>query len=241
MINRQGTKRRIAHKIIPLFPEHKTYIEMFFGGGGMFFKKPKAKYNIVNDIDDDVYNLFCVIQNDKDRLLEYMKSIPIHETLFKHWAKNKETEPIKKATRFLFLATTSLYADYKTMQIKLVDSMWATQCGKIDYVNSFMDGVKFVKKDFRIFFSDITSRGQKEFDTSFIYADPPYIQTNSKGYCGFSKDDTADLFDVLMASGMRFAISEYDHPFVLELAKKHGLNVHIIGEVQAIKKRNTEI
>ena len=27
----------------------------------MFFQKPKAKYNIVNDLDSDVFNLFQVV------------------------------------------------------------------------------------------------------------------------------------------------------------------------------------
>lgn len=51
ILRRLGNKQAIAHKIIPYFPPHKIYIEPFFGAGGMFFNKPKAKYNIVNDLD----------------------------------------------------------------------------------------------------------------------------------------------------------------------------------------------
>ena len=58
ILRRLGNKQAIAHKIIPYFPPHKIYIEPFFGAGGMFFNKPKAKYNIVNDLDSDVFNLF---------------------------------------------------------------------------------------------------------------------------------------------------------------------------------------
>ena len=52
------------------FPEHKVYVEPFFGAGGMFFNKRKAKYNIVNDYDNDVFNLFNVVMHKKDEFIE---------------------------------------------------------------------------------------------------------------------------------------------------------------------------
>lgn len=45
ILRRLGNKSKLAAKIIPYFPAHKIYIEPFFGAGGMFFNKPKAKYN----------------------------------------------------------------------------------------------------------------------------------------------------------------------------------------------------
>ena len=53
ILRRLGNKKKIAKEIQKYFPPHKIYIEPFFGAGGMFFNKPKAKYNIVNDLDSD--------------------------------------------------------------------------------------------------------------------------------------------------------------------------------------------
>ena len=47
ILRRLGNKQAIAFEIQKYFPEHKIYVEPFFGAGGMFFNKPKAKYNIV--------------------------------------------------------------------------------------------------------------------------------------------------------------------------------------------------
>ena len=58
ILRRLGNKKKIAKEIQKYFPPHKIYIEPFFGAGGMFFNKHKAKYNIVNDLDSDVFNLF---------------------------------------------------------------------------------------------------------------------------------------------------------------------------------------
>ena len=104
ILRRLGNKKRIAHKIIPHFPPHKIYIEPFFGAGGMFFSKPKAKYNIVNDLDSDVFNLFQVVMNRREELESAFYLIPIHSDLLEYWKANREEEPIRKAVRFLFLS-----------------------------------------------------------------------------------------------------------------------------------------
>ncbi len=104
ILGRLGNKKKIAKEIQKYFPPHKIYIEPFFGAGGMFFNKPKAKYNIVNDLDSDVFNLFQVVMNQKEELEKAFYMMPIHSDLLEYWKKNKETDPIKKAIRFLFLS-----------------------------------------------------------------------------------------------------------------------------------------
>ena len=104
ILRRLGNKQAIAQDLIKYFPEHNCYVEPFFGAGGMFFNKPKANYNILNDLDSDVFNLFQVVVNQKEELESGLKIMPIHSDLLEHWKKEKETEPIKKALRFLFLS-----------------------------------------------------------------------------------------------------------------------------------------
>ena len=103
ILRRLGNKSKIAQEIIKYFPEHKIFVDVFFGAGGMFFNKPKAKYNIVNDLDSDVFNLFMVVMNQKEELEKAFYMMPIHSDLLDYWKKHEETDPIKKALRFLFL------------------------------------------------------------------------------------------------------------------------------------------
>lgn len=44
-----GGKAKLKKRLIPMFPEHKTYVEPFVGGGAIFFGKPLAERNILND------------------------------------------------------------------------------------------------------------------------------------------------------------------------------------------------
>jgi len=44
------SKKRIASWIIENMPEHHSYLDPYFGGGGMFFQKPLSKIEMVNDL-----------------------------------------------------------------------------------------------------------------------------------------------------------------------------------------------
>ena len=49
-----GGKMGMAKLIVSLMPEHRVYIEPFFGSGAVFFAKPPVMHEIVNDLDDAV-------------------------------------------------------------------------------------------------------------------------------------------------------------------------------------------
>lgn len=36
-----GGKRRLAKQLLPLFPEHSCYVELFAGGAALFFLRPE--------------------------------------------------------------------------------------------------------------------------------------------------------------------------------------------------------
>lgn len=67
-----GAKNRLAEWIISFIPEHRVYLELFFGSGAVFFNKDPAKIETLNDLDGEVYNLFKVI---RDRPEEFAKSL----------------------------------------------------------------------------------------------------------------------------------------------------------------------
>ena len=239
ILTRPGNKRRIAQSILPLFPEHDLFIDLFFGAGGMFFSKPKARHNIVNDYDSEVYNLFRVIMDRKEELIDVWRMVPVHEDLLKYWRKNHETDPVRKAARFLFMSNLSFMGQMSTLIMERCNRYHAVE-QRVDAVQEAIRGVKFMNCDFRKVLSKI-SFGPTGKDKSFIYADPPYCETKGGNYDSFTIQDTTDLFDCLQASGCRFAVSEFDHPYLLQLASERKLTVHLIGERQNMKNRRMEI
>jgi len=237
ILRRLGNKAKIAKEIQKYFPPHKIYIEPFFGAGGMFFNKPKVNYNIVNDIDSDVFNLFQVVSNQKEELEKAFFKMPIHSDLLEYWKKNKETEPIKKALRFLFVSNVSFLGTGEAIKYG-TENPKNTLYLNLNKTFELIHDVQFMNKCFSVFLNSIQIR--KPNDT-LIYCDPPYLGTNDNYSNSFTEQDSRELFETLISTGCKFAISEFDNPIILDLAKEHNLEVITIGERQNLKNRRTEI
>ena len=78
-----GNKTYIADKIIQYFPEHTCYVELFFGSGSIFFNKPRAKYNVLNDMNDNVANVYLILQDAdlKKQLISELEKIPLAKSI----------------------------------------------------------------------------------------------------------------------------------------------------------------
>jgi len=241
MLRRLGKKTKLAPKIISYFPEHSCYIELFFGAGGLFFNKPRVAYNFMNDIDNDVYNLFMVLKNSPDELYDNMEITPYHESVFKNWKTEKEIEPVWQAVRFLYLSNFGYMGSGDTLKFGIDNSKKET-LNKIKIYFEKIQNVQFLNSDFRQALNKIAYRKKIiNKSVSFIYADPPYLNTENNYNQGFIEIDSIDLFNVLTESGIKFAMSEFNNPFIVSQAKERNLNIIEIGERRTLKSRQIEI
>ena len=64
-----GGKYEMSKKLIPLISPHERYFEVFAGGLSMFFRKTKAKWNVLNDKDNDIVNLYMCVLLKKEELV----------------------------------------------------------------------------------------------------------------------------------------------------------------------------
>jgi DNA adenine methylase len=239
ILNRLGNKTKMAKEIQTYFPRHDIYIEPFFGAGGMYFNKPKSKYNILNDVDDDVYNLFRQVVDNKEHLVYEIERTPVTETQFKQWGKGKREETdLLNAVRFLFISNFGLYGKPNTLRIGAVNPKRMI-LDQIDLTFEYLQDSYFFNADFREVFNKCDYK--TNIDRSFCYCDPPYLDTDNNYSQGFTEQDAFDLFDVLQAGGTRWAMSEFNHPFIIDQANRRGLNIHYITERQNLMNRRIEI
>ena len=71
-----GAKNRLADWIIQFVPEHKVYLEPYFGSGAVFFNKEKAKIETINDMDGEVVNFFRAIREYPAELAKIVEMTP---------------------------------------------------------------------------------------------------------------------------------------------------------------------
>lgn len=95
----------MAEHIIPLFPDHLTYVEPFAGAAALFFVKPPSQVEVLNDINGEMVNLYRVV---KHHLEELYKQFKWALTSRQNWEWLQSTPPetltdVQRAARFLYL------------------------------------------------------------------------------------------------------------------------------------------
>ncbi|MFA6015909.1 MAG: DNA adenine methylase [Gallionellaceae bacterium] len=101
-----GGKRRLADKLIPLFPQHTCYVEVFCGGAALFFLRPSpADVEVINDINGELVNLYRVVQHHLEEFVRQFKWALSSRQIFE-WQQMTEPETltdIQRAARFFYL------------------------------------------------------------------------------------------------------------------------------------------
>ncbi|MFP7326967.1 DNA adenine methylase [Serratia marcescens] len=100
-----GGKRRLAKHLLPLFPEHKCYVEPFCGGAALFFRKDASKVEVINDINGELINLYRVVKNHLEEFVRQFKWALSSRQLFE-WEKATPVDvltDIQRAARFYYL------------------------------------------------------------------------------------------------------------------------------------------
>ena len=236
LLNRTGSKQRIAPLLLQNFPSHDCFIDMFFGFGGLFFNKPKAKYNVCNDADGEVINFFNIIKLEESRneFLTLFRLFPRHKDISLEWASRKNWDGMDAMTRAIRFAWLCIYTYRSGLFVSNGDanrSKIFTE--RLNKIGDFLEDIVFFQCDFRELLQKISWSNETGKQRYFIYADPPYVETICLSYrCKWSADDTADLFEVLVKSGLKFGISELDKPIIRELTAKHNLRMLPIKNIQ---------
>lgn len=225
-----GAKWRIAQWIINHFPEHGTYLEPFFGSGAVFFTKPPSQTETINDVDNNIVNLFRVCRDNPLELARKIEVTPYSKSEYmfcrKHY-NDCDCDEVEKARRYL----TAVWQGFggKTYQ----ETSWAH-----DRTNSVFRPKYFAEVPERILaVISRLKRAQIENNDAIelidmynkknclIYADPPYLKetrTNLHYEHEFSTiEQHKKLLDVLLHHKGYVVLSSYtnklyDETLVLE-------------------------
>jgi DNA adenine methylase len=236
-----GGKYEMSKRLIPLIPPHERYFEVFAGGLSMFFRKKKAKWNVLNDIDRNIVNLYTCVLEEYDELAKYLFWLPKSRELFVNYRDEiKEERPFKipdpyQAAKYFYSIRYSFnklihtpFAMNKDLKKDFAD--------ELRYSREFIGGATIENLDF----AELVTR-YKTRANDFWYLDPPYFVATEKAeqkrdyYMNtFNADDhlrMKESVDIIHQSGAKFMVS-YDHrEEVYELYKEY--NVQTINIVYA--------
>ncbi len=238
-----GSKWNIADWIISHFPEHKVYCEPFFGSGAVFFKKPPAYIETINDIDGNIVNLFKVCREQPEELARLVEFTPFSREEFTACYERADG-PVEQARRTLvryhqsFGTSNSSRRSWRNVQTyggPRCATMWnylpdiiCEACGRLKEAQiECVDAIALIER-----YDD---------ENALIYCDPPYLsELRKKNMYKHEVDNEfhRKLLAALKKSKSKIVLSGYDNElYNTELA---GWNTDAIQAVAQMGKHRIE-
>lgn len=210
-----GGKTSMLPFILPLFPEHEVYTEVFFGGGAAFWAKKKVKNETINDTLDIVVNFYQVLK------LKYKQLKPlIDATCFSRTLHDKA---------LLIIRNKQLFSD--------VDMAWAFwMASNFSYACKIGGGIKYsndqsmlpprVMQNFKREFTEMLVKRiedthiecrdgmqilkSRNVPKAFHFIDPPYPNADQGHYAGYGLDDFELLLQCCEHLKGKFMLHNYN-------------------------------
>ena len=109
LVRYRGSKWELALEIVPLLVPHRVFVEPYFGSGAIFLTKDKSKHEVINDINDEIVNLFEVVRTRPEELVRGVSLTPTAETEVRLAGETlgdgkAYLDPVERARRFLVVS-----------------------------------------------------------------------------------------------------------------------------------------
>lgn len=225
-ISYYGGKQNLVTTILPLIPEHKTYVEPFVGGGAIFWSKPKSETEIINDYNRELINFYECVQNDFVEL-EKMVRISLHSRSLHSDATVIYNNPhmfsrLKRAWAVWVLAAQSfssmLDGSFGYDKLKGTTSQKITN--KRD---SFTIDLSIRLQNVQIECTDaLRVINSRDHIDAFHYCDPPYYNSDCGHYDGYSIEDFEMLLKTLSKIEGKFLLSSYPSDILTDFTKDNN-------------------
>ena len=195
-----GGKKALRELIVTLFPVYyERYIEVFGGGGWVLFHKPPGNdFEVYNDFNSLLVNLYRCVRDKPQELMEALRYVlnsredfdVVRATL----ARDSPASDVQKAAWFYELIRYSYAAGLTSFGSQPHD-MWSN-FPLIEQAHRRLAKVVIENKDFEKLIR------QYDRPASLFYLDPPYHATEDYyqniGEDGFTETDHIRLRDALM-------------------------------------------
>ncbi len=224
--------------------EHDEYREPFAGGATVFFHKPKASRNWLNDLDEELITCYKVMQDPGGRkklVADFENEVANRE----RWREVFDSIPddeYETARKYYYLNRTSFSG-------KLVSAAWGYRPKRslpperwkerIIPCGEYLEDTKLTHLDF----SEVINA---EGENVLIYVDPPYyLPPKHKHYrYGFDPEDHIRLAECLKKTKHKFFLTYDDCPDIRELyrwANIYSANFVYRVDNSAVKGGNRQL
>ncbi len=97
-----GGKTRLLKAILPRIGKHTCYVEPFAGGLAVLLAKPRARFEVLNDLNGDLVTFYRCVRFHADTLLTELEFVLNSRQEFKDFADQPGLTDIQRAARWFF-------------------------------------------------------------------------------------------------------------------------------------------
>lgn len=214
-----GGKYRLAKHIITRLPEHHCYAEPFAGGAWVLFKKPMSKCEAINDINQDVINVYRCLQNHPVELMRQLQGFVASRD---EYERQRLVNPItltdiQRAARYVYLHRCSFGGKITSISF----GIGKTRPPKFN-ADKLIKELRHSHKRLQGIYIECLNYDEfiKRYDgdNTFFYIDPPYWNCETDyGKDVFDKTDFEALAAQLKVIKGKFLLSINDTKEIREI------------------------
>lgn len=236
-----GGKSRLAKQIISMFPDHKTYVEVFGGAANVFFRKEPSEVEVINDINSELINLYRVVRHHIKAFCENLEWLLVSRA---EYCRFLETRPevltdIQRAVRYYYLVKTGFgghivnqsfgYAPSSQPRFNYLKAETDLSIAHQRLTECYIENLPY---------DDLIRRYDRPY--TLFYLDPPYYGcTDDYGKHLFSESDYDVLNGILSGIQGKFCMSLNDVPDVRRIYSKYRI-VSLSVKYSVSRKGNTD-
>lgn len=186
-----GSKFKLASKLVAGLPPHQAWVEAFCGSAALTLAKPPAPIEIINDVDDQISNLFQQLRQAPEELLRQIALTPYARSeylLTKHLNQEEHISDVEKARRFLVASMMSINgalgkerggfsvsSSYSRGGMEARVSRWYNLPKRLENIVERLRSVRIERLDARKLLLKFLNR-----PATLVYLDPPYLYDGKK-------------------------------------------------------------
>ena len=227
-------------KLLPLLPSHKVYVEPFCGAASLFFAKQPSPVEVLNDLNEDVVNVFRVLQGKEthEELRFRLMYTPYARSEFVRaieMLKQKDLTPVERAWAFMVQQNMGFSGNIRASggtwgRVFISSQGCAYTCNKWLMRLSMLDAWRW-----RLMLVQIDCRDALEVirywdsPNTLFYIDPPYVNETRRTLNAYayemSVEQYKELVELLLGIKGKAVVSGYEHPLYSPFGQA-GWKVH---------------
>ncbi|BBH51769.1 DNA adenine methylase [Fluviispira sanaruensis] len=232
-----GGKTNLLPHLIKIFPKNfDRYIEPFIGGGAVFLSLKKGTSAIINDYNEEIFNLYIGVRENPAEIAKYLDKFSslYSEEFYYKLRKEIPENRYEKMARTIFLNKTGFNGLYRQNS----KGEFNVPFGKRTFCPSLYESDNLFKVSERLNYAQILNEDfemiiEQSGRGDFVYCDPPYeplsitSSFNSYNSIGFNRKQQIRLYEACVRAAKRgacVAISNSNSNFILNLYNDFLIN-----------------